>query len=245
MDGNHVAPVRLRAVPDRLSPSGAGDCPGVRVGLAVSHDFVRRATSVLLAGSTGLELVGETSSVAGALEMFARDHVDVLVLDRRLPDGSSPESIRQIRRIAPAVSIVVVAMASDSRVASEAIGAGAGGYVLKDTADCDLVGAVLDAADGHCYVSPVVTERIKAGTRTEQPELSSTQIAVLCLLARGHADEEIVRELRLTDAALDGFRAGIYRQLGLASRAELAHHALRHGLLSSGRSARAEGSGPA
>ncbi len=136
-------------------------------------------------------------------------------------------------------------MAIDSRVASEAIGAGAGGYVLKDTADCDLVGAVLDAADGHCYVSPVVTERIKAATRTEPPELSSTQIAVLRLLALGHADEEIVRELRLTDAGLEGCRAEIYRQLGLASRAELALHALRHGLLSGGCSARAEGSGPA
>jgi len=242
MDGNHVAPLRLSAA---LGRPGAGDSPRVRVSLAVSHAFLRRATSLLLAGSTGLELVGETSSLSGAVEILARVVVDVLVLDRRLPDGSCPESIRQIRRIAPGASIVVVAMASDSRVASEAIGAGASGYVLKDTADDDLAGAVLGAANGRSYVSRVVTERIKAAAREGQPELSSMQIAVLCLLARGCSDDEIMRELRLSDAALDGCRAGIYRQLRLASRAELAQHALRYGLLSGDGSACPEDRGAA
>jgi DNA-binding NarL/FixJ family response regulator len=211
--------------------SGNRAVPRVRVVLAVGHDFVRRAVAMLLAGSTVVELVGQTSTALGALDLLGREGAGVLVLDRRLPDEVSPASIRHMRLAAPGTSIVVVAMGEDAGWASEAIGAGASGYVLTDTADAELIDAVLAAAHGECYVSPRVLERLRAQVRSNPRELSESQSAVLCLIARGLSEGGVARDLGLSAAEVEACRADIHRQLGLASRAGLARYALRHGLL--------------
>ena len=229
---DNEAPLRRsRLVRDSV---GDGAALRVQVVLAVGHDFVRSAVSALLAGSAAVELVGEASDAVGALGLLGHGRVDVLVLDRQLPDGASPGSIRRLRAEAPATSVLVVAMADDTSYASEAIGAGASGYVLKDTADAELVDAVVAAARGECYVSPRVAERLRAQGRADPRELGESDRAVLRLLARGYSEDAVGRELELSVAAVEACRAEIHRTLGLASRAELARYALRHGLLGRG-----------
>lgn len=207
----------------------AGSC--ARVVLAVSHDFMRFAVGALLVGSGVVELVGKSSDAAGALELLVRTDVDVVVLDRHLPDGGSPESIRAIRRASPGTSVVVAGMALDGGYASEAIGAGASGYVLKDMADTELVDAILAAARGECYVSPVVAARLQAQMCADPRELGASQTAVLRLIALGRRDPEIGLQLGLSELAIEACRADIHRRLGIASRSELSRYALRHGLL--------------
>lgn len=213
--------------------NGSLRAPPVRVGLAVGHDFMRSAVAIVLAQSAVLELVGETSDAAGALDLVACGNLDVLVLDRTLPDAAVPASIRRLLLAAPGTRIVVVAMADDPRFASEAIGAGASGYVLKDAADAEIVDAVRAAAQGNSFVSARLAERMHAQVRADPRPLSESQIALLRLAARGHGERDIGRELGLSDEAVEACRAAIFRRLGLASRAELARYALRHGLLDS------------
>ena len=161
----------------------------VRVGLAVGHDFMRSAVGVVLAQSAVLELVGECSDAASALDLVACGNLDVLVLDRTLPDAAVPASIRRILLAAPGTRIVVVAMADDPRFASEAIGAGASGYVLKDAIDAELVDAVRAAAQGNSFISSRLAERMHARVRADPRPLSEPQIAMLRLVARGHGSE--------------------------------------------------------
>jgi two-component system, NarL family, response regulator NreC len=208
---------------------GGGGAIRVRAVLAVRHDRLRSALGVVLAGSSAVDLVGEADDAVGGIELVRRGPADVLVLDRRLPDCSSPESVRRTRHEAPGTSIVVVAMADNIGFAIEAIGAGASGYVLKDAADAELVDAILAAGRGECYVSRRVAERMRPDA--DRRELSESQLALLRLVARGHVDGEVGRELGLSDASAEACRADIYRLLGFASRAGFARYALRHGLL--------------
>ena len=214
---------------------GEGDAAGrsVRVVLAVAHGFLRSAIDALLAGSGVVELVGQASDAAGALELLGRGDVDVVVLDRHLPDGASPESVRTLRNASPGTSIVVAAMALDGTFASEAIGAGASGYVLKDMADTELVDAILAVARGESCVSLRIAEMLRAQARADPRELGAAQIAVLRMLALGHSDAEIAVKLELSDLAVEACRADIHRRLGIASRSELSRYALRHGLFAS------------
>jgi DNA-binding NarL/FixJ family response regulator len=99
--------------------------------------------------------------------------------------------------------------------------------VLLDTAEVDLVEAVLTVARGDCYLSPPLAGQMRPHPR----ELSAWHTAVLCLLARDYPDARVARELNLSMAALESCRGEIYRRLGMVSPAELARYALRHGLL--------------
>lgn len=230
MAENDAVVRRLGAVEREVADPERGSAR-VRVALAVTHDFVRFAVAALLAGSEVVELVGQTGDAVGTLALLGVEDVDVLVLDRRLPDGSSPDSIRTMRDASPATSIVVVAMSVDGGFASEAIGAGAAGYVLKDAADTELVEAVLAAAHGDCYVSPRVSAQLYGQPRADPRALGESQTAVLRLIALGHGETAIGRELGLSGSEVEACRAQIFRRLGIASRAELARYAVRHGLL--------------
>ncbi len=125
-------------------------------------------------------------------------------------------------------------MSDDSGSACAAISAGASAYVLVDTAEMDLVEAVLAAARGGCYVSPGLADRLRAQMRAEPRELSELHTAAVRVLARGHTDGRVVEELGISAATLEACRGEIYRRLGMASRGELARYALRHGLLGPG-----------
>jgi DNA-binding NarL/FixJ family response regulator len=122
-------------------------------------------------------------------------------------------------------------MAVDGGFASEAIGAGAAGYVLKDMADAELVDAILAAVRGESYVSALVAARLQAQARADPRELGAVETDVLRLIALGRRDPEIGLELGLGELALEACRADIHRRLGIASRSELSRYALRHGLL--------------
>jgi DNA-binding NarL/FixJ family response regulator len=125
-------------------------------------------------------------------------------------------------------------MSEDSGLACEAISAGAAGYVLLDTAEVDLAEAVLAAARGDCYVFPRLAAGLSAQTRAEPRKLSKLHTAVLCLVAHANTDAQVMHELAISAGTLEMCRSELYRQLGIASRAELTRYALRHGLLGSG-----------
>ena len=223
--------VRPLAVSGQLGNAGTGRSSQVGVVLAVRHEFVRRATSALLQHSEVVHLISQTDQAATAASLLAQGTVDVLVLDRQLPDGVCPASVRRMRLVAPDTGIVVVAMADDTRLVSGAIGAGASGYVLKDTADTELVEAILAVANGESYVSPRLNERLSAQARIDPRALTESHLAVLSRLASGQDDAQVARDLGLSRAEVEGCRVDIHRNLRIASRAELAQYALRHGLL--------------
>ena len=143
----------LQPVDDRDTDGRPNDAR-THVVLANDHSGLRRSLRWLLDHEDGLDVVGEASHFEAA------QHPDVLVLDLRMPDGFNAERIKRLRAASPGTEIVVTTMHVNEAFATEALRAGAIGFVLADTADRELVEAVRRASRGLPYTSPRVSRAV-------------------------------------------------------------------------------------
>lgn len=127
---------------------------GIRVILADDHPPLRRNLRLLLEREEDMKVVAEAGDFEGAIRRMRSHHPDVLVLDLRMPDGTSSERIERLRAQSPRTAIVVITMQENEMFADLALKAGAIGFVLKDRADQELAAAVRHAARGLEYRSP-------------------------------------------------------------------------------------------
>jgi two-component system, NarL family, response regulator NreC len=219
----------------RLSPGeSAGALLGrtIKVVLADDHAVVRSGLRLVLDGEADFEVVAEAGEVQSARRYIRGHHPDVLVLDLNMPGESSLDAIPAIRAEAPGTQIVVLTMQEEPAFARRALGAGALGYVLKESADEELVRAVRAAAAGETYLTP----RMGALVASESPpgrsdDLSDREVGVLRLIALGHTNVEIAEQLFLSVRTVETHRAHIQQKLGLSTRAELVRYALDRGLM--------------
>src|SRR4051812_48730968 len=189
---------------------------------------------MLVDAEPGLHVVAEAGTVPDALRMVRAHRPDVIVLDLNMPGGSSLEAIPTMRDQAPMTAIVVLTMQNDPSFARQALQAGALGFVLKEAADDELLGAIRLAADGETYLNPRLGARLAA--QPAQPagppdDLSDRELEVLKLIALGHTNAEVAGQLYLSVRTIESHRAHIQQKTRLASRAELVRYALEHGLI--------------
>jgi two-component system response regulator NreC len=206
----------------------------INVLLADDHGVVRAGLRLLLQQQEGVHVVGEADDVPSALRLVESRRPDVLVLDLNMPGPSSIEAIPQIRERYPSTRVVVLTMQDDPSYARAALQAGADGYVLKESAEADLVHAVQTVAQGGTYLNPTVGAKL-ARMEAERPgrpgDLSERELEVLRLIALGHTNGEIGQQLFLSVRTVETHRAHIQQKIGRTTRAELVRYARDHGLL--------------
>ncbi len=212
------------------------DAKPVRVLVVDDHAVVRTGIRLLLAQADGIEPVGEASSGRQAIFEARSLQPDVVLLDMVMPDGTGLEVIPTLLHENPETRILVLSMQDDPRYVREAFAAGASGYVLKEAADVEVVSAVLEVARGGRYVHPELGARLiaadaAAAKKAEADPLSEREREVLRLLALGHTNQEIAKELFISVRTAETHRAHIMQKLRLTSRAELVRHAIAQGLL--------------
>ena len=205
----------------------------LRLVLVDDHAVVRAGLRRVLEAQDGWTVEAEAADLPRALRAVLGHKPDVLVLDLNLGTESSLGSIGDFLARSPLTRIVVLTMESDPAIAREALQAGASAYVLKESAEEELVRAVDAAASGHTFLTPQVGALIAAGEpgRSDHRVLSAREEEVLRLLALGHTNAEIADLLFLSRRTVETHRANIQRKLDLSTRAELTHHALEQGLL--------------
>lgn len=204
----------------------------IKVVLADDHHAVRRNLRLLLDAEQDVEVVAEAADVSAVLRHVPAHLPHVLVLDLRLPNGSSIEAIRRLRAEVPETEIVVLTMEQSPAFAEQALRAGAVGFVIKDRADTELPAAVRRAARGEEYVSSRVAVALEAMRRNiDGGGLSPRETEVLRLIALGYTNAEIAGQLHLSRRTVETHRSHIHRKLGLKTRAELVRHALRSQLI--------------
>jgi len=209
----------------------------LRVALCDDHAVVRKGLRKILTDEADLDVVGEAATAADAVSLAAAEHPDVFVVDLGLPDESGTTAIRRILEVSPATKVVVLTMHDDVEYLREAFRAGAGGYVVKDAADVELILAIRAVAAGRRHVHPtlgatLLTEEPSGpGPRGRASELSRREADVLRLVALGHTNPEIATRLRISVRTVETHRSKILQKLGLRSRAELARYARKAGLL--------------
>lgn len=214
---------------------GTGDAtgrPAIRVVIADDHAVVRRGLRQLLDAEFGFEVVAEAADLEAARRFTRGHHPDVLVLDLNMPGGSSLDGIPEIRAECPETQIVVLTMQDEPAYARHALGAGALGYVLKESAESELVEAIRRAASGDTYLNPRLGARVAAEPPPGLPDgLSEREVEVLRMIALGHTNAEIAEQLYLSVRTVETHRAHIQQKLRLGSRAELVRYALDHKLV--------------
>jgi two-component system response regulator NreC len=205
----------------------------IRVVIADDHAIVRRGLRQLLEGERGFDVVAEAEDVETARRYLRGHHPDVLVLDLNMPGESSLEAIPKLREEFPKTQIVVLTMQNEPAYARTALGAGVLGYVLKESADAELVEAVRAAVAGEHYLNPRLGAKVAAEPPPGPPDgLSQRELDILRLIALGYTNAQVAEELFLSVRTVETHRSHIQQKLGLADRAELVRYALDHRLVS-------------
>jgi DNA-binding NarL/FixJ family response regulator len=208
----------------------------IRVLVVDDHAVVRAGLRLLLEAEEDVEPVGEAGSAREAIFQNRSAKPDVILLDVVMPEQSGLDVIPTLLHERPEAKVLVLSMQDDPQYVRQAFAAGASGYVLKEAADTEVVAAVREVAKGGRYVHPELGARLvaaetEAARRAEEDPLSDREREVLRLLALGHTNQEIAKQLYISVRTAETHRAHIMQKLRLTSRAELVRHALAQGLL--------------
>jgi two-component system, NarL family, response regulator NreC len=202
----------------------------IRIVLADDHAVVRAGLRLVLDTEEDFTVVAEAGEIETTKRMVAAHRPDVLVLDLNMP---GPPSLPAIPELAERTAIVVLTMQNDPAFAREALQRGALGYVLKESADSELVQAIRFAAAGRTYLNPELGARMAAAP--PQPagppdDLTDREVEILRLIALGHTNAEIGKQLFLSVRTVESHRAHIQQKTHRTTRSQLVRYALEHSL---------------
>jgi DNA-binding NarL/FixJ family response regulator len=208
----------------------------IRILIVDDHAVVRSGLRLLLDSEEDLEPVGEAGNARDAVFQARALKPDVILLDVVMPESTGLDVLPQLKHESPDVKVLILSMQDEPRYVREAFAAGASGYVLKEAADNEVVAAVREVASGGRYVNPELGARLvaadaEAARIAEEDPLSDREREVLRLLALGHTNQEIAKQLYISVRTAETHRAHIMQKLRLQSRAELVAYALERGLL--------------
>ncbi len=206
----------------------------VRLLIAEDHTLVRQGLQMFLRINDAIEVIGEAVDGREAVELAHELHPDVVLMDLVMPVMDGISATAAIRRELPDVQVIALATFLDHHLASEVLRAGAIGYLLKDTDPDSLRQAVLAAGAGQVYLSDSAADRLVREMQApiSPKHLTSREVEVLLLLARGRSNKEIARELSVGQQTVKTYVSSILNKLDVQSRTQAAMRAVQNGLLS-------------
>ncbi len=211
-----------------------------RLLLVDDHAVVRSGLRMLLGSESDVEIVGEASTAAEAIEAAAQFNPDLILMDIGLPDLSGIDATREIKKRFPKISIVALTIHEDEEYFFKMLEAGASGYVPKRAAPEELLTAIRAAATGEVYLYPslakllvkdYLTQEHPADVKAGLDGLTDREHEVLMHLAEGASNEEIAKSLVISPKTVERHRENIMRKLNLHSRSELVRYAIRKGII--------------
>jgi two-component system response regulator NreC len=207
-----------------------------RVAIVDDHAVVRAGLRMLVDAESDLDVVGEAGDAQHAVFVVRAERPDVVLLDVTMPGESGIQVLPKLLHEAPDTKVLILSMEDDPSYVREAFAAGASGYVLKEAADAELVAAIREVAEGGRYVHPalgarLVTAEAKERAAAEADPLSEREHEVLRLLALGHTNQEIAKQLFISVRTAETHRAHIMQKLRLSTRAELVRFAIDRGVM--------------
>ena len=196
------------------------------------HPVVRQGLALLCNGNDEIELVGTVTTGEEAVEAISRLQPEVVVMDVRLPGIDGVSTVKRIHQSAPNVQIVMFSAYGDKRLLSDAIQAGAKGYVMKGSPPEDLVRAIRTVADGRPFVDPSLSPTLlMTDTELGDKGLSEREREILQLLAEGYHTEEIARRIGLSAETVKADTKRVIQRFDADGRTHAVAIALRQALI--------------
>jgi DNA-binding NarL/FixJ family response regulator len=208
----------------------------IRILLADDHGIVRRGLHYLLERSPGMQVIGEAADGREAVRLAEETSPDVVIMDIAMPNLNGIEATAQIVKKNPKAGVIILSMHSDEAYLVRALSAGARGYLLKDSAEADLIRAVQAVSQGRPFFSPAISRTLledyvrrlqQENLRDSYDLLTDREKEVLQLLAEGKSNKEAAALLSLSLYTVETHRANLMQKLGLHNTAEIVLYAVR------------------
>ena len=210
----------------------------VRILLADDHAILRSGLKALLSLEPDLEVIGEASNGREAVKLAQQLTPDVIVMDISMPEMDGLQAAEEIHQRSLPCRIVMLTVHADEDYLFQTLRFGASGYVLKSSADTELIDAIRAAHRGEVFLYPSAVKRLlgeylKGGSegRRDRDVLTAREREVLKFTAEGYTNNEIAEKLVISPKTVDTYRQRIMEKLDLHRRSELVQYALRRGLL--------------
>jgi DNA-binding NarL/FixJ family response regulator len=219
---------------DRETAAGEGPARPIRVLVVDDHEVLSGSLALVVDAEKDMESVGIARDLGEARTRVVKRAPDVILLDRRLPDGDGIEAIADLRRLRPEAKVVVLTASDNDQVLVQAIEAGASGFLSKSRGIGEVIGAVRSAAAGEAVISgEMLTRLLPKLTRNGGPsvDLTPREQDVLELLAEGKSNAAIAEALFVSVHTVRNHVANLSSKLGAHSKLEALSIAVRRGLL--------------
>lgn len=203
----------------------------IRVLLADDHEIVRDGLRRILGATGDIEVAGEAKDGDEALALVKARDYDLAVLDMSMPGLAGIDLIKRLKIEKPKLKLLVLSMHGEHQYAARALKAGAAGYLTKDSAAEQLVGAIRKIAAGGVHLSEAAAASLLAVERVPHKALSDREFEILRLLASGRSPTEIADQLHVSVKTVSTHKSNIQLKLGLAGTAELVRYALEQKLV--------------
>lgn len=208
--------------------------------VADDHTLMRQGLCKILEEEPDWSVVGQASHGRDAVKMVLQLEPTVAILDIGMPQLNGIEATRQLTRRLPALHVLILSMHAEEAYITQALRAGAQGYLLKDSADVELRDAVRSVAAGKSYFSPAVARVMlddyvrhlaQKGIVDRYDSLSEREREIFQLIAEGHSNKAIADILSVSPATVETHRAHIFQKLDVHNTAELVIYAVRRGVI--------------
>ena len=213
----------------------------IHILLADDHNVMRAGLKLLLESHAGFKVISEASDGNQAVENALRTRPEVVVLDIAMPKLSGIEAAQRISAQLPQTAIIILSMHSDEGYVLRALKSGARGYLLKDSAESDLIQAIKAVSEGKAFFSPEISKVLAEdyvreinirGAEDSYDLLSPREREILQLLVEGRSNKDIAGSLNLSLYTVETHRRNLQSKLNLHSFPELILYAVRKGIIS-------------
>lgn len=207
----------------------------IRILIADDHAVVRKGVKQLILEEYPTATLGEAGDAEDLMLKVITGQWDLVICDLNMPGRSGLDALCQIKKIAPAMPVLIMSVHSEEQYALRALKAKASGYLSKDTIHLDLINAINKALSGRKFITPSIAEKLATAFDNDNKELhenlSSRELEVFLLLVSGFTSSDIAKKLSISVNTVSTYRSRILEKLQMKSNAELVRYALEKKLI--------------
>lgn len=206
----------------------------IRIIVAEDHLTVREGIKLLLKAQPDMEVIGEAGDGEAAIALASELLPDMVIMDVSMPVMNGLKATKKLRAMYPTLKILTLTRHTDDGYLRQLIGAGANGYVLKQSAPDELINAIRAVGSGKSFLDPSLTQKVMGGyagaadtLRGEnRGNLSTRELEVLRLISLGYSNKEIAARLDLSVKTIEAHKANAMSKLGISSRIDIVKYAI-------------------
>lgn len=208
----------------------------IKILIADDHSIVREGLKQIVADSPEMAVLGEAVNGQQVLDLVHKTDYDLILLDIAMPGRGGIDTLKQLKIEKPEIPVLILSMYPEDQYAVRAIKAGASGYLTKESAPEELIGAIKKVAQGGKFVSADLAEKLvenlgKNAEKTDHTTLSDREYQVMIMIASGKTVKEVADELSLSVKTISTNRTRALKKMGMKNNAEFAYYAIKQGLV--------------